>query len=137
MDFWQVLPVALALVLIIEGAMPFISPNRWRNMLAIGTGSLLVAREDGTKRLRPDVGIHRRGAAGRPLLLYDRDLLLHHVLRERTSELGRGNNARAQLLLEVMTLSWASGRLSTVEQETVIATQGKEITRRVATLAAN
>ena len=29
------LPVALALVLIIEGAMPFISPNRWRNMLAI------------------------------------------------------------------------------------------------------
>jgi len=35
MDFWQVLPVALALVLIIEGAMPFISPNRWRNMLAI------------------------------------------------------------------------------------------------------
>ena len=35
MDFWQVLPVALALVLIIEGAMPFINPNRWRNMLAI------------------------------------------------------------------------------------------------------
>ena len=35
MDFWQVLPVALALVLIIEGAMPFISPNRWRNMLAL------------------------------------------------------------------------------------------------------
>ena len=35
MDFWQVLPVALGLVLIIEGAMPFISPNRWRNMLAI------------------------------------------------------------------------------------------------------
>lgn len=35
MDFWQVLPVALALVFIIEGAMPFISPNRWRNMLAL------------------------------------------------------------------------------------------------------
>ena len=35
MDFWQVLPVALALVLIIEGAMPFISPNRWRDMLAV------------------------------------------------------------------------------------------------------
>ncbi len=53
MDFWQVLPAALALVLIIEGAMPFISPNRWRNMLAtvaqmddrvirnIGLGSML------------------------------------------------------------------------------------------------
>ena len=35
MDFWQVFPVALALVFIIEGAMPFISPNRWRNMLAL------------------------------------------------------------------------------------------------------
>lgn len=35
MDFWQVLPVALALVFIIEGAMPFISPGRWRNMLAL------------------------------------------------------------------------------------------------------
>lgn len=54
MDFWQVLPVALALVLIIEGAMPFISPNRWRDMLAlvaqmedrvirnIGLGSMLL-----------------------------------------------------------------------------------------------
>ncbi|AQA16939.1 hypothetical protein BST95_00565 [Halioglobus japonicus] len=54
MDFWQVLPVALALVFIIEGAMPFISPNRWRNMLAlvaqmedrvirnIGLGSMLL-----------------------------------------------------------------------------------------------
>ena len=35
MDFWQVLPVALALVFIIEGAMPLISPNHWRNMLAL------------------------------------------------------------------------------------------------------
>ena len=35
MDFWQVLPVAVALVFIIEGLMPFISPGRWRNMLAI------------------------------------------------------------------------------------------------------
>lgn len=35
MDFWQVLPVALALVFIIEGAIPFISPNRWRTMLAL------------------------------------------------------------------------------------------------------
>lgn len=54
MDFWQVLPVAIALVFIIEGLLPFISPNRWRAMLAmaaqmgdpmirtIGLGSLLV-----------------------------------------------------------------------------------------------
>lgn len=53
MDFWHVLPVALALVFIIEGAMPFISPNHWRNILAmvaqmddrvirkIGLGSML------------------------------------------------------------------------------------------------
>jgi uncharacterized protein YjeT (DUF2065 family) len=34
-DFWQVLPVAIALVFIIEGMLPFISPNRWRNMLAM------------------------------------------------------------------------------------------------------
>ena len=54
MDFWHVFPVALALVFIIEGAMPFISPNRWRTMLAlvaqmedrairnIGLGSMLL-----------------------------------------------------------------------------------------------
>jgi len=34
-DFWQVLPVAIALVFIIEGMLPFISPNRWRNMLVM------------------------------------------------------------------------------------------------------
>lgn len=28
-------PAALALVLIIEGLMPFVSPNYWRNMLAV------------------------------------------------------------------------------------------------------
>lgn len=33
MDFWQVLPAAIALVFIIEGLIPFISPGRWRNML--------------------------------------------------------------------------------------------------------
>lgn len=54
MDFWQVLPAAIALVLIFEGLVPFISPNRWRNMLAvvgqmddrvirnIGLGSMLL-----------------------------------------------------------------------------------------------
>ena len=35
MDFWQVLPVAIALVFIIEGLLPFISPDRWRDMLAV------------------------------------------------------------------------------------------------------
>lgn len=33
MDFWQVLPVAVALVLILEGLMPFLSPATWRNMV--------------------------------------------------------------------------------------------------------
>jgi len=52
-DFWQVLPAAIALVFIVEGILPFISPNRWRAMLAmaaqmddrmvrnIGLGSML------------------------------------------------------------------------------------------------
>ena len=35
MDFWTVLPVAIALVFIIEGMIPFISPGRWREMLAV------------------------------------------------------------------------------------------------------
>lgn len=35
MDFWQVLPVAIALVFIVEGILPFISPNRWRAMLTM------------------------------------------------------------------------------------------------------
>jgi len=34
-DFWQVLIAAIALVFIIEGLIPFISPDRWRNMLAV------------------------------------------------------------------------------------------------------
>jgi len=52
-DFWQVLPAAIALVFIVEGMLPFISPTRWRAMLAmaaqmddrmirnIGLGSML------------------------------------------------------------------------------------------------
>jgi uncharacterized protein YjeT (DUF2065 family) len=32
-EFWQVLPVALALVLIIEGIVPFLSPRTWRQMM--------------------------------------------------------------------------------------------------------
>ncbi|MCB1855356.1 MAG: DUF2065 domain-containing protein [Halieaceae bacterium] len=35
MDFWHVLAVAVALVFIIEGMLPFISPNRWRNLLRV------------------------------------------------------------------------------------------------------
>ncbi len=35
MDFWQVLPAAIALVFIVEVVIPFISPKRWRTMLAI------------------------------------------------------------------------------------------------------
>ena len=54
MEFWQVLPVALALVLVIEGLLPFLSPQRWRQMIVsvaqmddrtirnIGLGSMLL-----------------------------------------------------------------------------------------------
>ncbi len=54
MDFWQVLPAAMALVLIIEGMFPFLSPARWREMLSavgqledrtirrLGLGSMLL-----------------------------------------------------------------------------------------------
>jgi uncharacterized protein YjeT (DUF2065 family) len=34
-NFWQVLPVAIALVFILEGMLPFLNPNRWRAMLAM------------------------------------------------------------------------------------------------------
>ena len=33
MDFWQVLPVAMALVFIIEGMLPFVSPASWREAI--------------------------------------------------------------------------------------------------------
>jgi uncharacterized protein len=39
-DFWQVLPAALALVFVIEGVLPFLSPSRWRAMM------MTVARLD-------------------------------------------------------------------------------------------
>ena len=53
LDFWHVLAVAIALVFIIEGLLPFISPGRWRKLLVmvdqmedkvirnIGLGSML------------------------------------------------------------------------------------------------
>ena len=40
MEFWQVLPAALALVFVIEGVLPFLSPARWRAMM------MTVARLD-------------------------------------------------------------------------------------------
>jgi len=33
LDFWHVLAAAIALVFIIEGLLPFISPGRWRKLL--------------------------------------------------------------------------------------------------------
>jgi len=54
MDFWQVFPAAIALVFVIEGLMPFVSPPAWRNAVArmaqledrvirnIGLGSMAV-----------------------------------------------------------------------------------------------
>jgi uncharacterized protein YjeT (DUF2065 family) len=53
LDFWHVLAVAIALVFIIEGLLPFISPGRWRKLIImadqiedkvirnIGLGSML------------------------------------------------------------------------------------------------
>lgn len=53
-EFWQVLPAALALVLIIEGVLPFLSPRAWRQMIvgvaqqqdkairSVGLGSMLL-----------------------------------------------------------------------------------------------
>jgi uncharacterized protein YjeT (DUF2065 family) len=35
LDFWHVLAAAIALVFIIEGMLPFISPDRWRKLLAM------------------------------------------------------------------------------------------------------
>ena len=34
MDFWQVFPIALALVFVVEGLLPFISPRYWRVLIA-------------------------------------------------------------------------------------------------------
>ena len=58
MDFWQVLPAAIALVLILEGLMPFISPNRWRNMLeAVGQMEDRVIRNIGLSSMLLGVAI--------------------------------------------------------------------------------
>ena len=58
MDFWQVLPAAIALVLILEGLMPFVSPNRWRNMLeAVGQMEDRVIRNIGLSSMLLGVAI--------------------------------------------------------------------------------
>jgi len=33
-EFWQVFPAALALMFVFEGLLPFLSPARWRRLLA-------------------------------------------------------------------------------------------------------
>lgn len=38
MNFWQVLPVAIALVFVLEGLLPFASPRLWRTMLRQAAG---------------------------------------------------------------------------------------------------
>jgi len=45
MDFWQVFPVAVALVFVIEGILPFLSPGRWRMVLAV-----VIQLDDATLR---------------------------------------------------------------------------------------
>ena len=35
MEFWQVLPVALSLVFVLEWVLPFLSPKRWRQMMTL------------------------------------------------------------------------------------------------------
>jgi uncharacterized protein YjeT (DUF2065 family) len=35
MDVWQQLAVAVAMVFILEGMLPFISPGRWRNLVKV------------------------------------------------------------------------------------------------------
>ena len=35
MDVWHQLAVALAMVFILEGIIPFVSPGRWRNLVKV------------------------------------------------------------------------------------------------------
>lgn len=35
MDVWHQLAIAVALVFVIEGMLPFIAPGRWRNMVQV------------------------------------------------------------------------------------------------------
>jgi len=54
MDFWQVFPVAMALVFVVEGVLPFLSPTGYRSAITsvarlddcsirrFGLGSMLI-----------------------------------------------------------------------------------------------
>ena len=35
MDVWHQLAVAVALIFVIEGMLPFLAPSRWRNMVKV------------------------------------------------------------------------------------------------------
>lgn len=46
MDLWHTLAVAFALLFIIEGMVPFISPNRWRKLV-----ETMAHQSDGSMRM--------------------------------------------------------------------------------------
>ena len=46
MDFWHQLGVAIALLLVIEGVIPFLVPGRWRNLV-----QAIAEMDDRTVRL--------------------------------------------------------------------------------------
>ncbi len=45
MNVWHQLAIAVALVFVIEGMVPFIAPGRWRNMVKV-----VAEMDDGTVR---------------------------------------------------------------------------------------
>jgi uncharacterized protein YjeT (DUF2065 family) len=45
LDVWHQIAVAIALVFVIEGVMPFLAPGRWRNMV-----QLMAELDDRTMR---------------------------------------------------------------------------------------
>lgn len=50
MDFWQVFPAAIALVFVIEGVLPFLSPRRWK------TAVVMIAQLDDSSVRRFGLG---------------------------------------------------------------------------------
>lgn len=46
MDFWKQIAVALALVFVLEGLMPFLAPARWRDLVR-----QIAQVDDGTLRM--------------------------------------------------------------------------------------
>ena len=45
MEFWQVFPVAIALLFVLEGILPFLSPRRYRALV-----QAIAAQDDGSLR---------------------------------------------------------------------------------------